>query len=437
MTDLAEGAVDVQRFHDAAARRLDDDLTFVAQLVAIDSGGDRPEGIREVESVIVDRLAASGGVPTWHDGAVPHVLVRVHAGHRDAGDAITGVASATKHAIPHAAPRPRRVVLVTHADTVFPAGTASLRPFTRNRDVATGPGVVDMKGGLVLAVCAVELLAMADVRHTAVDVLIVGDEEVRTTPPPFMEELRTADAALVLECGRPGGGFVTARKAGLWACARAIGRAAHSGTSRHEGSNAIEALAAEAVRIAELDGSRADLTISTGMISGGTSINSVPDMAEAWFDVRAHDAEHLCAAAADMRAFGDHPGIAFELVESEHWPAMVPTPPAQRLTALYKALAAELGVPVHEVTTGGMSDGAWLSDAGVPSLDGLGPVGDADHSPHEWMQVSSFPQRAALLAGLLVALETAARNDATHGTDPGTAQDTPHTDNHRNQGEQR
>lgn len=379
-TTGAGAAVDVARVRNAAAERLDDDLDLLAQLVAIDSSRDRPAGIEAVELVIADRLARLGAVAVWDDGAVPHVLLRLAAGER-------------------------RVVIVTHADTVFAAGTAAARPYERDGDIVRGPGVVDMKGGLVLAVCALEVLAAIGATHTSVDLLIVGDEEVRTTPPPFMDVLGTADAALVLECGRPGGGFVTSRKAGLWASVVATGRAAHSGTSKSAGSNAVDALAAEVVRIAELDRDRPDVSVSTSMFSGGTAVNSVPARAEAWFDVRAPGSFDLAWVLAAMRDFDRHAGIALELVPTEQWPAMTPTGDAWALAKLYESLAVDLGVEARQVATGGMSDGSWLSAAGVPTIDGLGPIGDADHSPEEWMQVSSFPVRSAMLAGLLVELE--------------------------------
>lgn len=372
-------AMDLERVRVGAQARLEDDLAFLAQLVSIDSGRDRPAGIEQVERGIAERLVVLGATATWDDGAVPHVLLQ----------------------LPGAA---RRVAIITHADTVFAAGTAAARPFERDGDIARGPGVVDMKGGLVLAVCALELLAAMGAEHASVDLLVVGDEEVRTTPPPFMDVLTAADAAVVLECGRPGGGFVTARKAGVWTSVVATGKAAHSGTSKADGSNAIDALAAEIVRIAAIDRDHPDVTVSTGMISGGTSVNTVPAQAEAWFDIRGQDADELVAVIAAIGDFADYPGVSMQLAPTEQWPAMTPTAPAQALAAVYESLADKLGVTTRRISTGGMSDGSWLSAAGVPTIDGLGPIGDADHSPDEWMQISSFPVRTALLAGLLVEL---------------------------------
>ncbi len=367
-------------------------LTLLEELVNLDSPFDDPEGVRTVLDRLARRFEPLDASLEWRaENGFPHLRATLPGGER-------------------------RVALLGHADTVFVRGTAALRPFRVDSNTAFGPGVADMKGGLVVAVAALERLVGAGEPRPTVEVVIVGDEEVRLTPPPFMDVLMACDACLVLEAAGAGGRFVVARRAGAWARLVARGRAAHSGTAPERGSSAILAVCRELVRIAEIDGARPGVTVSVGKIGGGSLTNVVPELAEASLDIRSYEPEVLEATLADVRKVGAHGGVEIALEIDGRWPRMSSTPATEALAAVYERLAREAGIPATAERRGGMSDGCWTADAGVPTLDGLGPIGQYDHSPEEYIEVSSLSDRAAVLVALLVEMEK-------NGIPPGGGQD--------------
>jgi glutamate carboxypeptidase len=364
------------------AARVDDGLArylaLLEQVVNTDSGPDASDGIRQVEDLFARRLEQLGASLEWAEAnGVHHLCARLQG----------GAAS---------------VIVLGHADTVFRRGTASLRPFTTAEGRALGPGVADMKGGLVVALAALECLA--DEARPTVHVVIVGDEEVRLTPPPFVDALQ-GDACLVLECGRPAGGFVVGRKAGMWLNVVVEGRAAHAGTESERGRNAIVALCNEVLRISALHDARRGLSVTVAVVEGGTARNAVPDRGRALIDVRATETSDLDWALARIRSGNGSPNGIRTIIEREGaWPAMTPDA-AQPLADAYEALARDASIAARRESSGGMSDGCWTSAAGIPTLDGLGPVGGLDHGPDEFVDIASIPARAGLLAGLLVEIE--------------------------------
>jgi glutamate carboxypeptidase len=297
-----------------------------------------------------------------------------------------------------------RVALVCHHDTVFPRGTAAARPFRRDGDRVLGPGVADMKGGLAVAVHAGRLLAEHGLPVGLVELVSIPDEEPRSAPFATLERLRGFDAALVLECGRPGNGVVCARKGGRWLELRASGRSAHAGTEPEQGRNAVLALCAEALRITQLDGAREGLGVQVTRLHGGEVINSIPGSASLSLDVRAWRTADLDWAIGELQRYGAHDGVALELETTEATPPLEAAASAA-LAGAAEAIAAGLGAPVVRVETGGASDGCWTAGAGIPTLDGLGPIGACDHTPDEYAEVASFPYRCGLVAGLVAAVE--------------------------------
>lgn len=369
----------------AVAERLDGYLGLLETMVNTDSRSDRPDGIEAMLRIVADRLAPLDARVRWEGhGGVAHLRATLPGGRG-------------------------RVVLLGHADTIVAESTR----YRRADGLAHGPGVADMKGGLVVALAAAEQLVAEHAARPTIDLVVVGDEETRTTPPPFLADIRGADACLVLECGRPGGGFVVARKTGFWARIVAEGRSAHSGTEPEQGSNALLALCREVVRIAELDGARPGLSVSLGRLAGGAAVNAVPDRATASFDMRSHDPGDLAWAVTAAGRFGDHPGVVLRVEGDQAWPALLPQT-GSALADTYQRLAAGAGIPAFPLETGGMSDGCWTSAEGVPTLDGLGPVGGSDHGPDEFVEITSIPDRAGLLAGVLCAIE-----HGLHGDDQG------------------
>jgi len=182
------------------------------------------------------------------------------------------------------------------------------------------------------------------------------------------------------------------------------GRSAHAGTEPELGRNAVLGLCHEVLRCSALDGARPGLTVIAGTISGGTIANVVPEHAEAMLDVRAPRRADFTWALAEVARSGSYDGLSVAVEDAGAWPGIEPGPAGERLLTAALKLASSLGTPIGSQTSGGMSDGCWTADAGVPTLDGFGPVGGRDHSPDEYIVLDSVPLRCGIVAGLCTAI---------------------------------
>lgn len=305
-----------------------------------------------------------------------------------------------------------RVLLLGHADTVFPPGTAAARPLTSDGDVIHGPGTCDMKGGLLCGIYAVEaLLATGWSGLELLSFVVVSDEEIgaRHSIPLLEREGAAHDAVLTLEAARENGDIVTARKAVRWFTVEAAGRAAHAGVEPEKGASATLALARLVDAAAGLNGLRPGVTLNTGELRGGSAPNVVAEHALARFELRAWTEVDLDAAAAALRELTERewvPGVRMTMSfePGSGMPAMERTPGVVALEELAVEIAASLGFPLRGASTGGASDVAYAMRGGTPGLDGLGPIGGLDHGPDEYILRSSIVPRTALLARLLAAL---------------------------------
>ena len=297
-----------------------------------------------------------------------------------------------------------RVALLCHHDTVFPLGTAEARPFRRDAERCYGPGVADMKGGIAVAVHAARALALGPRPFELVEVVSCPDEESRPGPPATLDRLKSFDAVLCLECGRPGGEIVSARKGAAWLRVHAEGRAAHAGEAPGSGRNVALALAREALRLAELDGAAPGTTLQITALEAGEGLNTVPSRGYLAADVRASTQDDLDRVTAAIRAFPAYDGIAFRFEDLGGPPPFERTPAVARLAETAVALGASLGHEFGEAVAGGVSDGSWTASHGIPTLDGLGPVGGDDHSPAEYVETASFATRCGVVAGLVAAI---------------------------------
>jgi glutamate carboxypeptidase len=370
----------------AVHRRAVDELTLaladLAAWVAIDTPSADRDALDALATLMASRIEAYGA--------------RTELVGSDTGAYLHGTIAGSGRA---------RVALLGHHDTVFPRGTVAERPFAIDADVARGPGVADMKGGLVVAAHVIRLLAERPESFGRLEFLSVPDEELRDGAFLDIERLRDFDAVLCMECGRPGNGVVTARKGGQWVAIGIDGLAAHAGVAADRGRSALLAACHEALRIAGLDGARDGLSVTPTMLSAGEVLNSVPSRGVMRVDVRAWHTEDLDWAITEVERFGSHPGVTLQMDPG------VRVPPFERSqsAALFAAAAAAgiaIGAPIVEVTTGGVSDASWTADLGIPTLDGLGPIGEDDHSPAERIVVSSIPERIGLVAGVIAAVET-------------------------------
>jgi glutamate carboxypeptidase len=306
-----------------------------------------------------------------------------------------------------------KIALVGHHDTVFPAGTATGRPFSRDATRCYGPGVADMKGGLAVAAHAARLLADGPRPFGIVELISCPDEESRPGAFETISRVEDFDAVLVFECGRPAGEVVSARKGAFWFRLRANGHAAHAGVEPDVGRNAALAIAREALRLAPLHHARDGLTFQLTGLTGGVGLNTVPPEATLTGDLRAVWEDDLEWARAQVVAFGEHDGIALTFEDLGGPPPLERTPKVAALAAAAIELGALLGHTFGEALTGGVSDGSWTAHAGIPTLDGLGPVGGLDHGPDEYIETSTIASRCGIVAGLVAAIDAGLLHDVT------------------------
>ncbi|MBL0801862.1 2-dehydropantoate 2-reductase [Streptomyces albidoflavus] len=300
----------------------------------------------------------------------------------------------------------RPVLLLGHYDTVWPTGTLGQWPFRRDGDRITGPGVFDMKAGLVQAVWALKALDALGLARPACTLLLNGDEETGSlaSSDDLVAEARESRAALVFEAAADGA-VKTARKGVGLFTVTVTGQEAHAGLDPEAGASATEELAHQILRLAGLRDPAAGTSLNAGVIEGGTRSNVTAGRASARLDVRvatAAEQERIGAALAALR-----PVDARTTVEvSGGWnrPVFERTGQVAELAGLAQRCAAMLGLDLREAAVGGASDGNFVVAAGVPVLDGIGAVGSGAHARSENTSVNGMVERAALTATVLTAL---------------------------------
>jgi glutamate carboxypeptidase len=292
-------------------------------------------------------------------------------------------------------------------DTVWPLGTIETMPVRRRGDDLLGPGVVDMKGGLVLMLFALRALAAHGLEPALTPVaLVTSDEEIgsRESLPTIVRLARGARRAFVLEAAYgPSGKLKTARKGVGWFRLTVHGRASHAGVAPEEGLSAILELSHQIQRLFALNDPSRGVTVNVGTIDGGLRPNIVAPLASAAVDVRVPTHEAAAEVEAAIRALqpvGE--GLALEVEGGLGRPPMEPTPRNRSLWLEAERLGGLLGLALDEAAVGGGSDGNYAS-LYTATLDGLGPVGAGAHAVDERVAIPRLPERAALLALLLLA----------------------------------
>ncbi|MFI6927005.1 M20 family metallopeptidase [Nonomuraea spiralis] len=294
-----------------------------------------------------------------------------------------------------------RVLLLGHHDTVWPIGTLATHPWSVVDGVARGPGVFDMKAGLVQTFHALAGLGSLD----GVTLLVTGDEELGsiTSAPLIADTARGLAATFVMEASADGGALKTSRKGTSMYTLRVRGKAAHAGLEPEKGANAGVELAHQILAIAALGAG--DTTVTPTVLQGGTTLNTVPAEARVGVDVRASTVAEQERVDAAMRALA--PAVPGTRLEVEGGPNRPPLEAAMSasLYALAQDLAGRLDVgPLTCAAVGGASDGNFTAGAGCPTLDGLGAVGGGAHADHEHVVVAEMPRRTALLRALVEAV---------------------------------
>jgi glutamate carboxypeptidase len=365
-------------------------LADLETLVNIDCGSYTKAGVDEVGSWVTAFLERLGAGVTRH-------------AHATLGDTIVGEF--------RGGPGGRRALLIGHMDTVFDPGTAAARPFRVADGQATGPGVTDMKGGLLTGLYALHALirAVGELPFERLWFVANPDEEIGSpTSTPIIRELAGGvDAAFVFECARANGDIVSSRKGIVDARIVIHGRAAHAGVEPEKGRSAILAAAHLIPALHALTGRWPGVTCNVGVIHGGTRPNVVAEEARLEVDLRAIRGEDLDAAVAavtELMAAPAVPDVTMDTETMASWRPMEKLERSGRLVDTAVALAARLGFPLTDAATGGASDANTTSGMGIPSLDGLGPVGGNDHAPAEYLEVDSIVPRTTLAAGLLLAV---------------------------------
>jgi len=385
-------AAELEGLRAAIAADLPAYLANLERLVNIDCGSYTPAGVNEVGRWAGEFLEALGA----------------DVEHRPDPDRHLGnTVVATFHGQPGGA----RVLLIGHLDTVFDPGTAALRPFRLEDGVAHGPGVTDMKSGLLAGLHALKALIgeRGGLPFERLVFIANPDEEIGSpSSTPHIRAIAAGmDVALVLECARANGDIVSSRKGILDTRLHVHGRAAHAGVEPEKGRSAILEAARIVSDLHDLNGRWPGVTVNVGVINGGTRPNVVPEHCLLEVDIRATSREALETAEVEIRRLAEATEIDDTTVEFEmmaRWWPMEKLERSGRLVAHAQAVAGALGFDVHDAATGGASDANTTSGMGIPSLDGLGPIGGNDHSPAEYLDVESIVPRTTMLAGLLLAI---------------------------------
>lgn len=327
-------------------------------------------------------------------GGIVHVLKENHRGNH------------LRIVWPPTSSRPDGQLLVLgHYDTVYPTGTLVRMPYRLSGGKAYGPGTFDMKAGIVQAIFALEALVQLKLpAKKNVVFLWTSDEEIgsESSRSVIETEARRSDAVFVLEPSLGPRGLVKTSRKGVGEAQLLVhGRASHAGLAPEKGINAIHELAAQIARMERWNSPRRGVTINADVIEGGSRANVIADRAVATLDLRAWHAADMRALESRLHSLKPiHRGARLEITGG------FGRPPLERkhsaaLFSQAKALARQLGLNLGEAAAGGGSDGNFTAALGIPTLDGLGAVGDGAHSTHEHVLVKTMPQRAALLAALL------------------------------------
>lgn len=297
------------------------------------------------------------------------------------------------------------ILLLHHMDTVFPLGTLREMPFYQKEGKTFGPGVLDMKGGIVVSLAAISLLQESNrMPSRPVTALFTSDEETGSdTSRPLIEKLaRESALVLVLESGMVDGALKVWRKGVGEFLVKVKGRASHAGGAHQEGRNAIQEMAHQVLAIQDMTDYGKGTTLNVGVIRGGTASNVVPAESEAEVDYRVRvpeEAERIDAAMKSLKPI--LAGTSITVTGGLNRPPM-PTDDTMKITfGKATRIAAGIGMTLKSGGTGGGSDANFVAPLGIPVLDGLGTIGEGHHSEREFFFTDSLPERAKLVAELV------------------------------------
>jgi glutamate carboxypeptidase len=365
-------------------------LDDLKAIVNIDSGTYSRPGVDRVGAYLQERFQAFG-FSTHFDRQerFGDHLIATHTGNAPVGP---------------------RILLIGHIDTVFPEGEAQRRPFAisqqNGKRIATGPGVLDMKSGVLIGMYGLHILiSTRQANYQQATFVCNSDEEIGSpSSKPLIQELaRQADAVIVLEPGRAKETVVSSRRGSGQYRVEVRGISAHAGVEPQRGRNAILELSYQVQKMQALNGTVPGTTLSVDIIHGGERVNVVPDLAYCEMDVRVSDEAGLQAIEAAMRKVAAKTVLQGTSITLSGGMACMPFERKgnEQLVQLAKEAGNELGLKIEDVGSGGASDANNAAVVGVPTIDGLGAGGGLAHNPGEYIELDYLPTRIALLAGLV------------------------------------
>nr|WP_319407604.1 M20 family metallopeptidase [uncultured Desulfosarcina sp.] len=367
--------------------RVGDFIDDLETLVNIDSSSDNIPGIAAVAGFLGKRLEAIGFTVSL--------------------ERVGGRGVPCLHASNGPEGRPFDILFLGHMDTVFPTGEVDRRPFNTDGDRATGPGVCDMKGGLLVALHVLEALSHEGVlNQLTIGVCFNGDEEVGSVSSRAWIEnhARNSQRVFVFEPCRPGHRFVLQRKGGGGFTIKARGRSAHAGVEPEKGANAAVEIAHQVVAIQRFNNhAAAGISAHVTVIGGGEKTNIIPDQARASVDIRVGRKSEVAPVEAFFKSLPAHthvPGVTLSVSGGVNRPPMEADDRTLELWKVIKEKAAGMGLTIESIATGGCSDGNFSSALGVPTIDGMGPVGGNAHCQDEYVELGSVVPQIQLIASV-------------------------------------
>jgi len=307
------------------------------------------------------------------------------------------------------------VLSLCHYDTVWPEGTIDQWPLTRDGDVLTGPGVLDMKAGIVQTVWMLRALRELGVPHPAVRLMLTGDEEIGSAVSrPHLEAAAAECLVTLISEPSAAGAVKVQRKGTVFADLTVRGVESHAGLDPYAGASAVHEIARLVPQVAALADREKGTTVNVGVVQGGSGRNVVAGLATCEVDIRIQDpaeGDRVAAALEALTVRDDR--CVLEVVVDHNRPPMNPTPRTEQILELVRQSGADLGETVETQAVGGASDGNFIAALGLPVVDGLGGIGAGPHARHEHILVSGLSRQTALMAGVVELLAVEARSVAT------------------------
>lgn len=364
-------------------------LALLEQVVNIDSGSYNKAGVDQVGEIFRQHLEAAG------------ISTTVFPVNEYGNCLLAEVPGSAGSDAPH-------VLLLGHMDTVFPDGTVAQRPYRVENGVAYGPGVADMKAGLVMNTFVARAFKEIGGNKAPIRVFYTGDEEIASPGSRELTKKMAQGAATVLnaEPGRPSGNVVVKRKGAFFIDFEVQGVAAHAGVAHDKGASAIEAMARKVLDLHELTDKTTGVTANVGTIQGGVSVNTVAPHATGQLDVRFPqeiDSQALHQRIKHIIEGEAVPCTCARVLREGSFLPLFETDASRELLADYKRAALELGVDVEGEATGGSADSGLTSATGAPTLCATGPVGGHAHTPQEYCHLETLVPRAQMVALTILA----------------------------------